>query len=131
MASRDARIILHNTETTWNYPETALWIKFVFQAKDAYDGSSNHKILEPSDIANAVVYATSQPEYVGVNEILIEPREAPVWKHRYFSSWKKRLLYICLLSYREEKTFFMMNVQIWNINFHCQMSILFLVYTLL
>lgn len=48
------------------------------EAKAAYDGSSNCKILEPSDIANAVIYATTQPDYVGVNEILIEPREAPV-----------------------------------------------------
>jgi hypothetical protein len=63
------------------YPKTAFsWFDIVFQAKDAFDGSSKCKILEPSDIANAVIYATSQPEYVGVNEILIEPREAPVWK---------------------------------------------------
>ena len=54
-------------------------LKFVFQAKEKFDGSESHKILEPTDIANAVVYAVSQPEYVGVNEILIEPREAPIW----------------------------------------------------
>lgn len=57
--------------------EQLLWNKIQFQAKAAYDGSSNCKILEPSDIANAVIYATTQPDYVGVNEILIEPREAP------------------------------------------------------
>ena len=47
------------------------------QAQEAYDESSKCKILQPDDIANAVLYAVSQPEYVGVNEILIEPREAP------------------------------------------------------
>ncbi|KAJ8297814.1 hypothetical protein KUTeg_024345 [Tegillarca granosa] len=48
------------------------------RARDAYDGSSSCKILEPEDIANAVVYTVSQPEYVGVNEILVEPREGCV-----------------------------------------------------
>ena len=52
------------------------------QAQETYDGSSKCKILEPRDIANAVLYAVSQPEYVGVNEILIEPREAPAWWYR-------------------------------------------------
>jgi clavulanate-9-aldehyde reducatase len=31
------------------------------------------KVLEAVDIANAIVYATSQPEHVAVNEILIRP----------------------------------------------------------
>ncbi|KAL4230934.1 hypothetical protein ACF0H5_011308 [Mactra antiquata] len=48
------------------------------EAKEQFDGSSSHKILEPVDIANAVVYAVTQPQHVGVNEILIEPREAPI-----------------------------------------------------
>ncbi|XP_013419834.1 uncharacterized protein LOC106180401 [Lingula anatina] len=48
------------------------------EAKEQFDGSSSHKILEPEDIGRAVLYAVSQPEYVGVNEILIEPRAAPV-----------------------------------------------------
>ena len=52
-------------------------VSFQFQAQKAYDGSGNCKILQPEDIANAVLYAVMQPEYVGVNEILIEPREAP------------------------------------------------------
>ncbi|XP_052077190.1 uncharacterized protein LOC127715191 [Mytilus californianus] len=47
------------------------------EAQEKYDGSSSCKILEPTDIANAVLYAVTQPEYVGVNEILVEPREAP------------------------------------------------------
>ncbi|XP_029644001.1 linear gramicidin synthase subunit D [Octopus sinensis] len=48
------------------------------EAKNLYDGSSNTKILEPDDVAQACIYATSQPAYVAVNEILIEPREAPI-----------------------------------------------------
>lgn len=51
---------------------------FFLQAKNLYDGSSNTKILEPDDVAQACIYATSQPAYVAINEILIEPREAPI-----------------------------------------------------
>jgi NADP-dependent 3-hydroxy acid dehydrogenase YdfG len=40
--------------------------------------SEKHKCLEPYDIAKAVVYAASVPEYVAVNEILVEPRDAPM-----------------------------------------------------
>jgi len=31
------------------------------------------KVLEPADIASAIVYAASQPEHVSVNEILVRP----------------------------------------------------------
>ena len=48
------------------------------QAKEAYDGSASTQILEPNDIGKAVVYAVSQPPYASVNEILIEPRGAPI-----------------------------------------------------
>ena len=50
----------------------------VYQASEAYDGSQNTKILEPDDIGKAVLYAVTQPSYAAVNEILIEPREAPI-----------------------------------------------------
>ena len=49
-----------------------------FQAKEAYDGSGNAHILEPDDVARAVAYAVTQPPFVAINEILIEPREAPI-----------------------------------------------------
>jgi len=48
------------------------------QAKAQFADSGETKVLEPEDVARAVVYATSQPEYVAVNEILIEPRQAPI-----------------------------------------------------
>ena len=47
------------------------------QAKDAFMSGSG-TALRPEDIANAVVYAVTQPSYAAVNEILIEPREAPI-----------------------------------------------------
>jgi NADP-dependent 3-hydroxy acid dehydrogenase YdfG len=31
------------------------------------------KVLEPGDIANAIVYAVQQPEHVGINEVLVRP----------------------------------------------------------
>ena len=31
------------------------------------------KILEPEDIARAIVFAVSQPEHVSINEMLIRP----------------------------------------------------------
>ncbi|XP_064618141.1 uncharacterized protein LOC135482199 [Liolophura sinensis] len=38
----------------------------------------NFKILEPIDVAKAVVYAVSQPDHVAVNELLIQPKDAPI-----------------------------------------------------
>jgi len=49
------------------------------EAQAAFDGSeTGHRILDPMDVAKAVLYAVSQPDHVGVNEILIEPKEAPI-----------------------------------------------------
>lgn len=36
------------------------------------------KVLEPEDVAGAIVFALKQPEYVAVNEVLIEPRDEPI-----------------------------------------------------
>ena len=36
------------------------------------------EILQAEDIANAIVYAVTQPPRVGVNEILIRPTQQPV-----------------------------------------------------
>ena len=49
-----------------------------FQAQDEFDGSGQTKILDPEDVARAVLYAASQPDHVGINEILVEPKEAPI-----------------------------------------------------
>ncbi|XP_029644000.1 uncharacterized oxidoreductase SSP0419-like [Octopus sinensis] len=48
------------------------------EAINLYDIHNKIKILEPDDVAQACIYATSQPEYAAVNEILIQPREAPM-----------------------------------------------------
>jgi len=44
---------------------------------EEYGTPTGAKVLEPDDIGRAVVYAVSQPEWVAVNEILVEPREEP------------------------------------------------------
>ncbi|KAK4555740.1 hypothetical protein LTR86_006960 [Recurvomyces mirabilis] len=48
------------------------------EAVKAYGTPTGAQILDPEDVANAIVYALKQPDYVAVNEILIEPREEPI-----------------------------------------------------
>ncbi|XP_075227039.1 uncharacterized protein LOC142327684 isoform X2 [Lycorma delicatula] len=48
------------------------------EASEKYDFSKSITILQPSDIAKSVVYALSQPDYCAINEILIEPQQAPI-----------------------------------------------------
>ncbi|PTB75646.1 NAD(P)-binding protein [Trichoderma longibrachiatum ATCC 18648] len=48
------------------------------EAVKKYGEPSGARILEPEDVAGAILYAVCQPEYVAVNEVLIEPREEPI-----------------------------------------------------
>ena len=42
-----------------------------------FDNRPGKGALEDEDIANAVMYALSQPEHVDVNEMLIRPTQQP------------------------------------------------------
>lgn len=48
------------------------------EALKKFGEPSGAKVLDPEDVANAIVYALRQPEHVAVNEILIEPRDEPI-----------------------------------------------------
>jgi NADP-dependent 3-hydroxy acid dehydrogenase YdfG len=48
------------------------------EAVKKFGEPSGAKILEPSDIANSIIHALCQPEYVSVNEMLVEPRDEPI-----------------------------------------------------
>jgi hypothetical protein len=47
-------------------------------AREAAHGLHKLEILQSEDIANAIVYAVTQPERASVNEILIRPTQQPV-----------------------------------------------------
>lgn len=48
------------------------------EAIQKFGQPSGAKILDPVDVANAIVFGLKQPDYVAVNEILIEPRDEPI-----------------------------------------------------
>ena len=48
-----------------------------FQAREKFEVSDDIKRLNPSDVASAVVYAVTQSAHCSVNEILVEPTDAP------------------------------------------------------
>jgi len=48
------------------------------EALEGYGQPGESRVLDPEDVAASVVHALVQPEHVGVNEILIEPRDEPV-----------------------------------------------------
>jgi NADP-dependent 3-hydroxy acid dehydrogenase YdfG len=47
-------------------------------AREAVSSLHKLEILQSEDVANAIVYAVTQPERVSVNEILIRPTQQPV-----------------------------------------------------
>ncbi|MBW3601551.1 MAG: SDR family oxidoreductase [Actinobacteria bacterium] len=47
------------------------------EALAAYGRPSGARVLDPDDVAAAVVYALAQPAHVAVNEVLVEPRDEP------------------------------------------------------
>ncbi|XP_013384743.1 uncharacterized protein LOC106154797 isoform X2 [Lingula anatina] len=48
------------------------------QCKPLYTYPFPYPIMEPEVIAQAVLYAVTQPDHVAVNEILVQPRENPL-----------------------------------------------------
>jgi len=48
------------------------------EAVKQYGEPTGASILEPDDVANAIVFALKQPDHVAVNEVLIEPRDEPI-----------------------------------------------------
>jgi len=48
------------------------------EALEEYGQPGKSRVLDPEDVAASVVHALVQPEHVGVNEILVEPRDEPV-----------------------------------------------------
>jgi len=47
------------------------------EALEKYGEPTGAKVLDPEDVARAVVYALVQPEHVSVAEVMVEPREEP------------------------------------------------------
>jgi len=48
------------------------------QAHEEFAADGSAKVLDPDDVARAVVFACSQPDHVAINEILVEPKEFPI-----------------------------------------------------
>jgi NADP-dependent 3-hydroxy acid dehydrogenase YdfG len=48
------------------------------EALRRYGAPTGAKVLEPDDVAAAVVSALCQPAHVAINEVLIEPRDEPI-----------------------------------------------------
>jgi len=47
------------------------------EAQERFEMVNKMKVLEPRDVAQAVVYAVTRSEHCAVNEILVQPRDAP------------------------------------------------------
>merc|ERR1712190_601314 len=62
-------LIMHNTDT-----EAAGKVGVTI-GTIVGEGFDRGSILDPSDVASAIVYAVSLPDHVGMHEMLIEPRD--------------------------------------------------------
>ncbi|RYP54687.1 hypothetical protein DL769_010308 [Monosporascus sp. CRB-8-3] len=48
------------------------------EAIKKYGEPTGAKVLDPEDVAGAIIYALRQPAHVAVNEVLVEPRDEPI-----------------------------------------------------
>ncbi|KAI1078930.1 putative NRPS-like enzyme [Whalleya microplaca] len=48
------------------------------EAIKKYGEPTGAKVLDPEEVAEAIIYALRQPAHVAVNEVLIEPRDEPI-----------------------------------------------------
>ncbi|KAI6083247.1 putative NRPS-like enzyme [Hypoxylon rubiginosum] len=48
------------------------------EAVKKYGEPTGAKVLDPAEVASAIVFALRQPAHVAVNEVLIEPRDEPI-----------------------------------------------------
>lgn len=48
------------------------------EALEEYAQPTGARVLDPEDVAASVIHALKQPDYVAVNEVLVQPRDEPV-----------------------------------------------------
>ena len=69
--------ILQNNVEDWKKKLIYLNSCHYLQAQNKFE-PTGCKDLTPEDVARAVVYAASQPYYVAVNEVLVQPLGLPL-----------------------------------------------------
>lgn len=74
---REAHSPIRVTAISPGFVETEFAVVFHKSAEAARKTYSRFQVLEPRDVANAVIYALSQPAHVQVHDVLMRPREQP------------------------------------------------------